>query len=193
MINLFECGTEFLSFTGVVNTTLQASELKIRTVEPTALVIHLGKNARNRAAILIERAFDAHIKEDSVGRHARRALCFVGKFVIFKTRGNILNRSFTRRLTVCEQVAEHLEKVRFTRAKRTANPHADFIRRIIESPVIRIEKRLEMAAKLVGHNVFVQLLPDTAVILLIDLNNTVNVSVDVVLKHIFDLHGNAFR
>lgn len=83
--------------------------------------------------------------------------------------------------------------MRFTRAKRTANPHADFIRRIIESPVIRIEKRLEMAAKLVGHNVFVQLLPDTAVILLIDLNNTVNVSVDVVLKHIFDLHGNAFR
>ena len=50
-----------------------------------------------------------------------------------------------------------------------------------------------MAAKLVGHNVFVQLLPDTAVILLIDLNNTVNVSVDIVLKHIFDLHGNAFR
>lgn len=83
--------------------------------------------------------------------------------------------------------------MRFTRAKRTANPHANFVRRIIESPVIRIEKRLEMAAKLVGHNVFVQLLPDTAVILLIDLNNTVNVSVDIVLKHIFDLHENAFR
>ena len=50
-----------------------------------------------------------------------------------------------------------------------------------------------MAAKLVGHNVFIQLLPDTAVVLLVNLNNTVDVTVDIVLKHIFDLHGNAFR
>ena len=83
--------------------------------------------------------------------------------------------------------------MRFTRAKRAANPHADFIRWVIESPIIRIEERLEMTAELIGHNVFVQFLPDAALVLLINLNNTVNISVDIVLKHIFDLHGNAFR
>ena len=57
----------------------------------------------------------------------------------------------------------------------------------------RIEERLEMTAELIGHNVFVQFLPDAALVLLINLNNTVNISVDIVLKHIFDLHGNAFR
>lgn len=50
-----------------------------------------------------------------------------------------------------------------------------------------------MTAKLICHNVFIQLLPDAAVVFLINLNNAVNVSVDIVLKHIFDLHGNAFR
>ena len=107
-IDFLECSTKFLSFTSVVNTTFQTRELKIGAVEPTALVIHFGKNACDRTTVLIERTLNAHVKEDSVSRHACRALRFGGKRGILKTRSDILNRGFARRLAICEQIAEHL-------------------------------------------------------------------------------------
>ena len=71
--------------------------------------------------------------------------------------------------------------MRFTASKEARNPHTDFICGIIYRLGIVIEERAEMSAQLFRDDILTQLLAQTVIVVLGDLNDAINVTVDVLL------------
>ena len=79
--------------------------------------------------------------------------------------------------------------MRFTTAKETRNPDTHFIGIAVDSFFIVIKEIPEMFQQLFGHNIFIQFLIYIFFIRLADFDNTFNVSVNLFLKHVFNLHS----
>ena len=78
--------------------------------------------------------------------------------------------------------------MRFTTSKEAGNPDAHFVCSSGQTSLIGIKEFIHVFIKLIGHNILVQLLIHIFLILLADLNDTLDVTIDLFIKHILDFH-----
>ena len=74
--------------------------------------------------------------------------------------------------------------MRFTTSEEAGNPNTDLVGGVVDCFCIVIEEGTEMSAQLSRDYVFTKFLLEAAFIVLRNLDNTVNVSVYVLLEHI---------
>ena len=91
-------------------------------------------------------------------------------------------------LSVFEKVGEHLEEVRFTTAEEARDPYANAVRRFVKGTAVDTEKVGKMFFQLLCDDILPHLLRDNAVRILIDFDNAVDQTVDVLCKHVTNLH-----
>ena len=91
-------------------------------------------------------------------------------------------------LTVLQKVGEDLQEVRFTTSKEAGNPHAHLRRCPHNALFIRSVEVCKMLLQLSGHNIFLKFLGDVRVLALTDNNNALNLTVNLLGEHFFDLH-----
>lgn len=63
-------------------------------------------------------------------------------------------------LAILEQVAQHLEEVRFTGTEETTDPHTDLVGGPIDGIAVGLEERGKVPLQLARHHVLVKLLAD---------------------------------
>ena len=78
--------------------------------------------------------------------------------------------------------------MRFTTSKETGYPYADIIGLIIKSITVIVEKSDEMLFQFFCYNVLVQFLDENTLCFLLYLYDSIDLSVDVVLKHLLNSH-----
>ena len=79
--------------------------------------------------------------------------------------------------------------MRFTTSKEAGNPHADIIRGLVKAIAVIVEKADEMLLQFFGNHILTDFLLDHIRSILIDFDDAVNWSVDVLSKHVMNLHG----
>ena len=78
--------------------------------------------------------------------------------------------------------------MRFAASEKAADPYAHLVGRAVHALLVMVVKRSEMLAQFARDDIFLQLLPTVFVVRLHDLNHTVDLPVDVLLKHVVNLH-----
>ena len=187
-IYFFKLLPEFLRFALPVNKTLQLGNFQVISVETAVIVKHLGKGAENSGLILVDRSFNVNIEQNGFcgNRHAFDRLSVHHRVIKFIFE--VVNGWNSLHLFVREQVGKHLQKVRFTASKKAGDPHTHFIRGLINGLGIVIKESPEMAAQLLGNDVLAQFLMQALFIVLSNLNDTINITVDIFLEHGLNLH-----
>ena len=152
------------------------------------VVEHLRKHAENSGLVLGDRTLDINIKQNGLGGdgHAfnrRRIHHRVIKFV-----SKILHSPLAANFFIGKKVGQHFQEVRFTASKEARNPNADLVGRIVNGLGVVIKKGLEVSAQLLGDYVLAEFLLQTALIILRNFDNAVNIAVYVLLEHILKFH-----
>ena len=76
----------------------------------------------------------------------------------------------------------------FTASKEAGNPDTDLICRLVNRFCIVVKESAEMSAQLSCDYVLAEFLLKAALVVLRNLDNTVNITVDVLLEHILKFH-----
>ena len=77
--------------------------------------------------------------------------------------------------------------MRFTTSKIALNPDTGVSLRAIKAALVSLEEISEMTLQFARHNVFLKLLFNG--VLLADADDAVDVSIDISLEHLLNLHG----
>ena len=78
--------------------------------------------------------------------------------------------------------------MRFTASEEAGNPDADLSCRMIQCVFVTGKELLKMPPQLTRNDVFLQFVFQICFIVLRDLHNSVDISVDIVCKQFSDLH-----
>ena len=78
--------------------------------------------------------------------------------------------------------------MRFTTSKETGDPNTNISCRDVEGIAVIVEERCKMLSQLFGDNIFPDFLLDNFKFILIDLDNTVDSTIDVIMEHILNSH-----
>ena len=181
---------EFFGLAKLVNILLQHGNLQILAVEAEVGIEHLGKDAQHRGLVLVDGAFNIDVEEDGF----RLAPCgpvdqHEGRRIILKLFAEHLNGGNAVDISVLQYVRQHFQEVRFTTSKEAGDPDADIVGGLLKSLAIVIKETDEMLLQLFGDDIFPYFLLDDISGILIDLDNAVYRSVDVLGKHLTNQHG----
>ncbi len=105
----------------------------------------------------------------------------------------LLALAVVRVRAVMEQVRQHFQKVRFTRAKEARNPNAHFaggigVLSLVHGIEIPRNELAEMLVKFSCDDELIQLLPNGGVVELVGLHDAVDGPEDVTFKKVLDEH-----
>ena len=183
---------EFLVASIVRELTLQIGQMRNRSGEALHLVKDAKEHRDNGILGLLagHLAFGIDIEKDDVGRdrsrqpHVRQHHRVPDLFVIHE----IVDGLFAVDFPVSQQIGQDFQKVRFTASKEAGHPNAHLVCSADNPTLVAGEEIPEMLLKLTGDNVLVQLLADIGIVVLTDLDDTLNVTVYRFCKHIFDDH-----
>ena len=169
---------------------LQPRRLEILAVVTQMIVEHLREDAQHSRLVLVDGALDVDVEEDGL----RLALRRLGQEMLQLRRlREFLLKAFAHlirgRQIAVQQIGEDFEKVRFTTAEETRNPDADIRRGLGKCPSIRLQEGAEMLAQLVRDDVLVHLLADDLIVLLVDFDDTVDGTVDILGEHLLYFHA----
>ena len=186
---LLEHAPEFLGFALLGDELLQLGDLQVLTVEAEVVVKHLGENAQHGGFVLVDGAFDIDVEKDRI----RPAFCGTvdqheGGRIVGKLRPEPLHGLHALNLFVFQQVGQHFQEVRFTTSEEAGNPNADVGGGLVERLDVIVEECDEVLLQLSGDNILIQLLHEHAAFILIDLDDAVDFTVDVVFKHRLNSH-----
>ena len=153
------------------------------------VIEHLCKDAEHRSLILVDRAFNVDIEKDGLG-------LATGSLVNQHERGRIIREllaeHFDRRNTanrlVLKDIGEHLQEVRFTTSKEAGDPYADIVSGLIKGVAIVVKEADEMLLQFFCDDVLSNFLLDNVRCILIDFDDTIDLSVDVLSEHVTNHH-----
>ena len=186
---LLEHAPEFLGFALLGDELLQLGNLQVLTVEAEVVVKHLGENAQHGGFVLVDGAFDIDVEKDRI---CPAFCCTVdqheGGRIIGKLRPEPLHGLHALNLFVFQQVGQHFQEVRFTTSEEAGYPNADVSGGLVERLDVIVEECDEVLLQLSGDNILIQLLHEHAAFILIDLDDAVDFTVDVVFKHRLNSH-----
>ena len=180
---------EFLRLALFRDKLFQLGDLQILAVKTEVVIEHLGKHAQHGGFVLVDGALDIDVEEDGI----RMALGspvdeHEGGGIIRKLLAEALNGLHTVHFPVLQQVGEHFQEVRFTAAEEAGDPDADIRRLFAEGFVIVVEEGDEVLLQFPGDDVFFQFLNQNCRLILIDLDDTVNLTINVVPEHRLNSH-----
>ena len=78
--------------------------------------------------------------------------------------------------------------MRFTTSKETGDPHADIVRRFIKGVAILVKEAYEVLLQFFRDDVLSNFLLDNVRCILIDFDDTIDLSVDVLSEHVANHH-----
>ncbi len=81
--------------------------------------------------------------------------------------------------------------MRFTASKKPGNPDTDISRLFLKGVTIIIEEGDKMLLQFPGNDIFIQFLYENIARILVNLNDTIDFTVDVLLEHSFNSHDMA--
>ena len=157
------------------------------------LVEHAGEGAQQRrfrrGAFLPIASLVVDVEQDGFGGNIARTLHLrahhrVGNLVL-----KVLIRGAPAHFPIRQQIAEHFQKVRLAAAEEAADPYADTVGRRINCLGIAFEERGEVPLQFARDDVFGQLLLNRRLVVLGNLHDAVDGTVDVLGKQVFDNHG----
>ena len=191
-IFFLKCGFELVIAAFLRQTALQIGNLRDRSAKALHLVEDLEEYIDDGILILLSRrlALGINVEQNDIGRGLGGQL-HIGKyhrvddlFIV----DEVVKRLFAAHLTVLQKVGEYFQKVRFTASKETGNPNAHFWGSPHNALLIRSVEIGKMLLQLAGDNIFFKFLRDIGILALSDNYNALNLSIDFLGKHFFDLH-----
>ena len=81
----------------------------------------------------------------------------------------------------------------FTASKETRDPDPDFIRRLVDGFRVVAKEGIEVTAEFLGDDVLAKFLNEAQLVVLRHLDNTVDITVDVLTEHTLNLHYGFLR
>ena len=182
-------GAELVAFALEVHGLLQAHEAQVFAVVAQVLIEHAGKHLEDCRLVLVGRALVVDVEKDRLARHTRAAPGTLGHEGVVELAVEVVDGVLAGNLAVGQQVREHLEEVRLTRAKEARDPYANLVGGSVDGRIVALEQRGEVLAQLARNNVLLQLGADGSVVVLGDLDHAVDGAVDVFLEHVLNAHG----
>ena len=171
------------------NELLQLGNFQVLAVEAEIVIEHLGENAQHGGFVLVDGPFDVDVKENRVGQASGGTVDeHEGGRVVRKLLAEPLHSLHALNFLVLQQVRQHFQKVRFTASKEAGDPYADICSGLVERLDIVVEEGDEVFLQLSGDNILVQLLHEHAALILIDFDDAVDLTVDVVSEHRLNSH-----
>ena len=153
------------------------------------VIEHFGKDTHYSGLVLVDGTFNINVEKDS--------LCFTlgssvdlhkGGRIIRKLLAEHFNRSSSGNILILQNIRQHFQKVRFTTSKEARDPDSNISRRGIKGVAVVIEKGREVFSQFFCNNVLFYFLFDNIVCVLIDLDNAIDLTVDVIIEHILYSH-----
>ena len=172
-----------------VQKAFQRRDLHVVAVITAMLVKYLRKYPQNRVLILAHRRFRVDVEQNRLRRHLayaahhRVAQRIKAEFIL-----KIINGMLSADFLIRQQIRQDFKEMRFTASEKAADPYAHLVGHAVHALLIVIVKGTEMLAQFACDDVFLQLLPTVFVVRLHDLDYAVDLSVDVLLKHVVNLH-----
>ena len=153
------------------------------------VIEHLCKDAEHRSLVFVDRAFNVDVEKNSLS-------LATGSPVDQHERGRIIRKllaeHFDRRDTahrlILKDVGEHLQEVRFTTSKETGDPHADIICRFVKGVAIVVKEADKVLLQFFRDDVLSNFLLDNVRCILIDFDDTIDLSVYVLSEHVANHH-----
>ena len=153
-------------------------------------VEHLCENTKNGSLVFIDGTLDIDIEKDGlslapgglVDQHK-------GRRIVFKFLPEHLDCRNAVDVFVLKDVGQHFQEVRFTTSKEARDPYANIIRRLIERLAVVVKEADEVLLQFLGDDIFSYFLLDDIGAVLINFDNAVNRSVDVLGKHVTNQHS----
>ena len=185
-----EAAAEVVGLAALGDELLKLGDLQILAVKAEVVVEHLCKDAQHRCFVFVNGTFRVDVEQDRFGFAAGRSVdVHKGGRVVRKFGAEPLHRVGAVDFAVFQQVGKHFQKVRFTAAEEAGNPDADVVGRRLERLTVIVKEGRKVAAQLAGDHVLVDFLQNDMRVVLIDADNTADVAVDVIGKHIAYHHS----
>ena len=161
-VDTFKVLAELLGFAQGIDVVLELCKLEVLTVEAARLVEHALKAAKqrrgSRIALLPLARLAIDVKEDGLRGHRAGALHGSRDHGVDDLAVKVADGALAADLAILEQVAQHLEEVRFTGTEETTDPHADLVGTHIDGIAVGLEERGKVPLQLARHHVLVKLL-----------------------------------
>ena len=155
---------ELLGLAQGIDVVLELCKLEVLAVEAARLVEHALKAAKqrrgSRIALLPLARLAIDVKEDGLRGHRAGALHGSRDHGVDDLAVKVADGALAADLAILEQVAQHLEEVRFTGTEETTDPHADLVGARIDGIAVGLEERGKVPLQLARHHVLVKLLAD---------------------------------
>ena len=90
---------------------------------------------------------------------------------------------------VRKNIGKYFQKMRFTTSKETGDPDTHLVGPASQPPFIGIEEPIHIFVQFFRYNVLIQFLIDVLLIFLSYLDDTIDLTVNALIKHISDFHG----
>ena len=153
------------------------------------VIEHLSEDAEYRSLVLIDRAFNVDVEKNGLGL-ATGSL--VDQHECGRIIRKLLTEHFDRRNTanrlILKDVRKHLQEVRFTTSKEAGDPHTDIVRGFIKGVAIVVKEANEVLLQFFRDDVLSNFLLDNVRCILIDFDDTIDLSVDVLREHVANHH-----
>ena len=185
-----EAAAEVVGLAALGDELLELGDLQILAVKAEVVVEHLCKDAQHSCFVFVNGTFRVDVEQDRFGFAAGRSVdVHKGGRVVRKFGAEPLHRAGAVDFAVFQQVGKHFQKVRFTAAEEAGNPDADVVGRRLERLTVIVKEGRKVAAQLAGDHVLVDFLQNDMRVVLINADNTADVAVDVIGKHIAYHHS----
>ena len=191
-LDSLEYALEFLGFSGLGNVVFHHGDLQIFAVEAQMVVEHLCKDPKNSGLVLVDEALNIDVEQDRFGFGTSSPIdLHKGSRIILEFLPEQLHGIGITDGTVLQDVGEHLQKVGFTASEEAGDPHTHICGRHIKGIAVVVKKGRKMLPKLLGDDILPNFLLDDFVFFLVDLDDTVDRAVDVIMEHMLYSHGHS--
>ena len=187
---LLEDAAELIGLTALLNVVFQHCHLEVLTVKAQVVVEHLGKDTQHSGLVLVDRTLNVNIEKDCLSLAPGGTVnLHKGCRVILKLLAEHLDSGGIRHSLVLQNVGQHFQEVRFTTSEKTGNPHTDIRCGHIERIAIVVKEGREMLSQLFCNDVLFYFLFDYVMCILVNLDDAVDLTVNVIMEHILYSHG----
>ena len=180
---------EFLSLTLLCHKLFKLGDLKVLPVEAKIVVEHLGKYTQYCCLILIDGSFDVDVKQDSICLSSgspvdqHKSCRIISKFL-----SEPLYSLYSLNFLVFKDIGQYFKEVRFTTPEEAGDPYTDISGVFIKGIIIVIKEGNKMFLQFSGDDIFVQFLYEHATFILVYLDDTIDLTINVIFEHRLNSH-----
>ena len=200
-IDLKEFILELLILAGLIQLPLKICQERNRTTIAKVFIENLHEDILDSLFIRlgIRGTLGVHIEEDHIrilaeGSHLTDLVLqlFIRHFYTIQEEaagGVFCSVLRIYNYLVRKNIGKYFQKMRFTTSKETGDPDTHLVCPASQTPLVRIEEPIHIFVQFFRHNVLIQLLIDIFLILLSYLDDTIDLTVNALIKHVSDFHG----